>query len=73
MKESEKHALNEFDAHIAVSEQDADRLHSINARTRIFVIENGVDAAYYAAAEPAKKSRLVFVGLWIITRTSMGR
>ncbi|HBB98180.1 MAG TPA: glycosyltransferase [Blastocatellia bacterium] len=62
MNESEMKALNEFDGHIVVSEQDAERLRRINSRARIFVIENGVDVSYYAGEQSAGKKRIVFVG-----------
>lgn len=62
MSEAEERALKEFDAHIAVSEPDAKRLQSVNSDAKIFVIENGVDAAYYADEQPAAKNRIVFVG-----------
>ena len=62
MNEFEMKALDEFDAHIAVSEQDAERLRRRNSLARIFVIENGVDRSYYAGEQSATKSRIVFVG-----------
>jgi len=61
MREAEKRALKEFDAHIAVSEVDAKRLQSIDSEANIFVIENGVDSAYYADTQTATKNRIVFV------------
>lgn len=72
MSEFERRALREFDAHIAVSQRDAEQLHNLNSAARVFVIENGVDTAYYAddrnsavssAGRDAPKSqRIVFVG-----------
>jgi len=62
MNEFEMKALNEFDGHIVVSEQDAERLRGMNTRARIFVIENGVDISYYATEQSAPKNRIVFVG-----------
>lgn len=63
MAEFEARALEEFDAHIAVSEHDADRLRSVNSGARIKVIENGVDVAYYTGQDETKpKTRIVFVG-----------
>jgi sugar transferase (PEP-CTERM/EpsH1 system associated) len=62
MNEFEMKALNEFDAHIMVSEQDAQRLRRMNPRARIFVIENGVDVSHYATEESGRKTRIVFVG-----------
>ena len=62
MSEAEARALKMFDAHIAVSEVDANRLRSINSDAKIFVIENGVDAAFYAGEHSDTKNRIVFVG-----------
>jgi polysaccharide biosynthesis protein PslH len=69
MREFERRALREFDAHVVVSERDAERLRALNSDTRIFVIENGVDTDYYsdvrienAAPAQGEKNRLVFVG-----------
>jgi len=72
MSEFERRATNEFDAHVVVSERDAQRLRALNPKARIFVIENGVDTAYYFAGQietvaasgrdaPGKR-RIVFVG-----------
>jgi glycosyltransferase involved in cell wall biosynthesis len=65
MSEFEKRALRDFDAHIVVSQRDAEQLRVINPDARIFVIENGVDTAFYSDLEgkaelPAR--RIVFVG-----------
>ena len=66
MNQFEQRALREFDAHLVVSERDADRLREINPDARIFVVENGVDPAYYS--EPSSdgtrptRNRIVFVG-----------
>jgi glycosyltransferase involved in cell wall biosynthesis len=62
MSGAEERALKDFDAHIAVSEVDAQRLQSINSDAKIFVIENGVDAAHYAHDQAETKNRIVFVG-----------
>jgi sugar transferase (PEP-CTERM/EpsH1 system associated) len=75
MSEFERRAMHEFDAHIAVSQRDAERLRHLNSDARVFVIENGVDTAYYSddrdASPPAaarsanalgKPNRIVFVG-----------
>ncbi|MFN2577916.1 MAG: glycosyltransferase [Pyrinomonadaceae bacterium] len=62
LKASEIKALNEFDAHLAVSDQDAERLRGLNSRAPILVIENGVDAAHYATEQSATKNRIIFVG-----------
>src|ERR1043166_1594409 len=47
MSKIEHRALNQFDAHIVVSEQDAKGLRSINPRAGVPVIENGVHTARY--------------------------
>lgn len=62
MNEFEMKALDEFDGHIVVSKQDAERLRQMNPRARIVVIENGVDVSYYAGEQSAGKKRIVFVG-----------
>ena len=62
MSEFEQRALNEFDVHITVSEQDAERLRRMNSRARIVVVENGVDVSYYDGEPSGKKTRIVFVG-----------
>jgi len=68
MSEFERRALHEFDAHIAVSQRDAERLRNLNSAAQVFVIENGVDTAYYqeagvsAANAPGKPHSIVFVG-----------
>ncbi len=64
MKEFEKRALRDFDAHITVSQRDAERLRTINPDARIFVIENGVDIDFYSdlGANDESRRRLVFVG-----------
>jgi sugar transferase (PEP-CTERM/EpsH1 system associated) len=48
MRNCEQRALDEFDAHVTVSERDAERLRNLESKARIFVIENGVDAAHYS-------------------------
>jgi polysaccharide biosynthesis protein PslH len=72
MREFERRATREFDAHVVVSERDAARLRALNPDARIFVIENGVDADYYSDAQIENaaaargdapgKNRIVFVG-----------
>jgi polysaccharide biosynthesis protein PslH len=62
MKEAEKRALDEFDAHLAVSHGDAERMQSVNRAANISVIENGVDARHFAIEDCDPKRRLVFVG-----------
>lgn len=72
MGEFERRAMREFDAHVVVSERDAARLRALNPDARIFVIENGVDTAYYSDAQienagaarsgAPTRNRIVFVG-----------
>ena len=75
MSEFERRAMNEFDAHLAVSQRDAERLRKLNSDARIFVIENGVDTAYYSDEQieqahaqshvsdaAGEQNRIVFVG-----------
>jgi glycosyltransferase involved in cell wall biosynthesis len=65
MSEFEKSALREFDAHVVVSERDAGRLRDLNPEARIFVIENGVDTAFFSnlgAGDQPLARRIVFVG-----------
>lgn len=67
MSEFEKRALREFDAHVTVSQRDAERLRLLNPDARIFVIENGVDKAFYSdleigARDESLARRIVFVG-----------
>ena len=72
MSAFERRATREFDAHVVVSERDAQRLRALNPEARIFVIENGVDTAYYSDAQietvvasrrdAPGKSKIVFVG-----------
>jgi polysaccharide biosynthesis protein PslH len=62
MSGAEGRALKEFDAHIAVSKPDAQRLQALDSNAKVFVIDNGVDAAHYADGQDAGKNRIVFVG-----------
>jgi sugar transferase (PEP-CTERM/EpsH1 system associated) len=74
MSEFERHAMHEFDAHMAVSQRDAERLRDLNGEARVFVVENGVETAYYSndrmaaatagsdASAHDKRNRIVFVG-----------
>lgn len=62
MNEAEQRALDEFDAHVVVSEVDAARLRALNSRASVLVIENGVDVDYYGGGDDAKGNRIVFVG-----------
>jgi sugar transferase (PEP-CTERM/EpsH1 system associated) len=62
MNEAEKRALDQFDAHIVVSEEDGERLRQMNSSAQISIIENGVDVTYYAKAQSsAARNRIVFV------------
>ena len=51
MSRLERRALDEFDAHIVVSRRDGERLLKQSPRTRLFVIENGVDTSHYTDAQ----------------------
>jgi sugar transferase (PEP-CTERM/EpsH1 system associated) len=67
MSEFERRALREFDAHVTVSQRDAEQLRDHNPVARIFVIENGVDTAFYSdlesrVANESPANRIVFVG-----------
>jgi sugar transferase (PEP-CTERM/EpsH1 system associated) len=68
MSEFERRAMTEFDAHVVVSERDAEQLRQVNPRARIFVIENGVDVAHYfnrnaqSAVSAPTPNRILFVG-----------
>jgi sugar transferase (PEP-CTERM/EpsH1 system associated) len=62
MSEAEERALATFDAHIAVSSEDASRLRSINSKARVIVIENGVDTSYYTGDQSSVRDRILFVG-----------
>jgi sugar transferase (PEP-CTERM/EpsH1 system associated) len=57
---AEHRALSEFDAHVVVSEQDADYLRRMKSDATVTVIENGVDTAHFAT-EKTKGNRIVFV------------
>lgn len=77
MADAEKQAMVELDAHVTVSERDAELLHALNSEARVSTIENGVDAVFYSDAQIANahqrwatettevlsgKDRIVFVG-----------
>lgn len=47
----ERRALDEFDAHIVVSDRERDKLLSLSPQARLFLIENGVDTQYYSETE----------------------
>jgi glycosyltransferase involved in cell wall biosynthesis len=47
MSRLERRAMHEFDAHVVVSKRDGERLQELAPQARIFLIENGVDTAYY--------------------------
>jgi glycosyltransferase involved in cell wall biosynthesis len=49
----ERLAASQFDAHVVVSERDGEQLRRINPRARVFVVENGVDSAYYSTTQDA--------------------
>jgi sugar transferase (PEP-CTERM/EpsH1 system associated) len=50
----EQQATHDFDAHVVVSDRDQARLLQLNPASSIFVIENGVDSAYYSDQEIEK-------------------
>jgi polysaccharide biosynthesis protein PslH len=70
MSEFERRATREFDAHVVVSERDADRLRALNPEARVFVIGNGVDTDFYSddkienatQGNAQVRNRIVFVG-----------
>ena len=62
MKDAERQALADFDAHVVVSEADAQRLRTIDAKASIVVIENGVEAAHFSAGKSTTRNRVLFVG-----------
>jgi sugar transferase (PEP-CTERM/EpsH1 system associated) len=64
MKAAERRALDQFDAHVVVSAEDAERLCAVKSSARVVVIENGVDARYYSEIgdESTPRNRVVFVG-----------
>ena len=64
MKDFEQRALAEFDAHVAVSQRDAEALRSVSPSAKVFVVENGVDRSYYATdgSQSNARNRIVFVG-----------
>jgi glycosyltransferase involved in cell wall biosynthesis len=49
----ERRALQEFDAHIVVSKRDREKLLALNYNVPVYVIENGVDTAYYSDSRPS--------------------
>jgi sugar transferase (PEP-CTERM/EpsH1 system associated) len=58
----ERHIYVKFDACLVVTEQDKQRLESLNPRTRCIVIPNGVDTDYFAPINVDEQpSCLVFV------------
>lgn len=62
LAECEARALDEFDAHLVVSEDDKQRLRRINSEAPIVVIQNGVDVAHFAQEGQKAKRRIVLVG-----------
>jgi sugar transferase (PEP-CTERM/EpsH1 system associated) len=68
LRKFERQLLLECEAHLAVSQEEADKLHELVPDARVYVIENGVDTAYFSAGqgdgEPGFSSRndIVFVG-----------
>lgn len=59
----EYRALKDFDAHIVVSSRDREKLLSLQNHVPIYVIENGVDTAYYSDTQIGiDRHRILFVG-----------
>ncbi|WP_437802304.1 glycosyltransferase family 4 protein [Sorangium sp. So ce693] len=62
----ERKMLEQFDAHITVSERDRAQLLALRPDLRAFAVDNGVDVDAFAgtghASEPAQRRRVVFVG-----------
>jgi sugar transferase (PEP-CTERM/EpsH1 system associated) len=60
----ERRLLNQFDAHIAVSHRDRNRLIQMGPLARVFVIENGVDVSQFERPRLGlvARNRLLFVG-----------
>ena len=54
----ERWTLENYDAHIACSERDAQQLREIAPTARVSVIENGVDVDYYTDAKLAHAHKL---------------
>ena len=48
MSALEQRIIKKFDAHVVVSDRDAAKLLAIVPEARVFLIENGVDTAYYS-------------------------
>jgi glycosyltransferase involved in cell wall biosynthesis len=78
LRDAEREALTDLEAHVVVSERDRQHLLSIAPEARVFVVENGVDVAHFtddamdvayrASALPApsgappERTRVIFVG-----------
>ncbi|HEU4593789.1 MAG TPA: glycosyltransferase, partial [Pyrinomonadaceae bacterium] len=53
----ERRMLREFDAHVTVSERDRAQLLAAEPGARVFVVENGVDTAFYSDEQLARAHR----------------
>lgn len=64
LRAAEVRFLSLADAHLAVSEPERRLLESLDPRARIWVVENGVDARYFAEACGPREGRfrVLFVG-----------
>ena len=65
MKNMEKRIVQQFDAHVTVSERDREQLMEWSPATPVHVIENGVNVEYYSpkeGQEERRRFRLVFIG-----------
>lgn len=54
LRTMEQQAMDDFDAHVVVSQRDRERLLKLNPASSVSVIENGVDSAYYSGQEIEK-------------------
>ncbi len=64
MRKVEVRATREFNAHVVVSETDAQRLRRMDPDARIYVVENGVEVTHFdqVVNQPgASRNRIVFV------------
>jgi len=63
LRRYERHACQQADALVAVSEEDRQALLDLDRDLEVAVVPNGVDAAHFApASEPAKPHTFLFTG-----------
>jgi sugar transferase (PEP-CTERM/EpsH1 system associated) len=65
MADMEKRTINDFDAHVAVSERDREKIMTWAPSVPVYVIENGVNVEYYTpkpGEETGTQFRVVFIG-----------